>query len=160
VGAFEVALTHPSFPDELLDEGLAELAALDSASQTTASKSADFVPLALVGEATVEDPNELEDLRERLKKLQEIQKYTFEQIRELRTEKKYWEDLEEKRERRKYRRQDRLQKNRMERDAVVPTLSVSDERDMVVDADESHSSDDELGDLDESSGHESDSDDD
>jgi pre-rRNA-processing protein IPI3 len=155
--AFEVALTHPSFPDELLDEGLAELAALDGASQTTASKSADFVPLALAGEVK-EDPNELEDLKDRFKKLQEIQKYTFKQIQDLRTEKKYWEDLEEKRARRKYRRQDRLQKNRMERDAVVPTLG--DEREIVVDADESHSSDDELGDLDESSGHESDSDDD
>ncbi|KAF2397339.1 WD40 repeat-like protein [Trichodelitschia bisporula] len=88
---FDFALTHPSFPSSLLDEGLAELAswretpAQSGASKiTTSEPSADFMSFddaeKSAAEPTLVDENKL--LRQQIVSLRRAQKATFKQLAE------------------------------------------------------------------------------
>ncbi|KAF2502543.1 WD40 repeat-like protein [Lophium mytilinum] len=188
---FEKALTHSSFPDELMDEGLAELAAWDGGSQHTSSKSVDFLPLAPPGEEAAHTANEqLEELKVRFKKLQEIQKVTFGQITQLKQERRSWVDLEAKREARKARRRARLfakpkghaaagtdgsdqeEESSDDDEVMADSEEITDDEEgdtkekvvrggkdeVMEEGEESHSSEDGLGDLERSSADEEESD--
>lgn len=119
---FEVALTHPSFPSSLLDEGLAELASWSSqpTSGASASVSADYLSLAPAPQngamaqaqtdCSISESNheaQLRELRAQVASLQRVQKVTFKQLAELREERGWWVEKEERRERRRLRRKAR-----------------------------------------------------
>ena len=119
---FEVALTHPSFPSSLLDEGLAELASWSSqpTDGASASVSADYLSLAPAPQngamalaqtdGGISESNhdaQLRELRAQVASLQRVQKVTFKQLAELREERGWWVEKEERRERRRLRRKAR-----------------------------------------------------
>ena len=119
---FEVALTHPSFPSSLLDEGLAELASWSSqpTNGASASVSADYLSLAPAPQnsalaqaqtdGSISESNheaQLRELRAQVASLQRVQKVTFKQLAELREERGWWVEKEERRERRRLRRKAR-----------------------------------------------------
>jgi pre-rRNA-processing protein IPI3 len=102
---FEEALTHPSFPQAMLDEGLAELATWNPPSKSVGvAPAADFMSLsesgtaqdtgALTGDA---QSQELQQLKNQLASLQRVQKVTFKQLSDLREEKEYFVAREQKR---------------------------------------------------------------
>ena len=98
--SFEMALTHPSFPTALLDEGITELASWNRVSSDAVTGAVggdasngldeDFVPLddRKEGEVTLEERNR--ELRDQVLALQRVQKVTFDQLAELRREKGRW----------------------------------------------------------------------
>ena len=170
---FEVALTHPSFPSSLLDEGLAELASWSSqpTNGASASVSADYLSLAPAPQngamaqaqtdGSISESNheaQLQELRAQVASLQRVQKVTFKQLAELREERGWWVEKEERRERRRLRRKARRRGgaglleggNGKEGDAA------HDEDEEMDDGDESEevdgSDDDDYGNLDRSSG--------
>jgi len=128
---------------------LAELAAWDGVSQNTVSKSVDFLKLAPASEEEAEAVanQELKDLKIRFKKLQAIQKVTFDQLSKLREERSYWAELEDKRDTRKVRRRARLFAKQKKEVAA----GANHEDEDMAEADASHSSEDGLGDLERSS---------
>ncbi|KAL5119531.1 Pre-rRNA-processing protein ipi3 [Pleosporales sp. CAS-2024a] len=92
---FEKALTHASFPASMLDEGLTELA-----SWGTLSKDASEVMALDENEsATSCDAHlvQVKELERQVASLQRIQKVTFGQLSELRTENEYFMDKEKQR---------------------------------------------------------------
>jgi pre-rRNA-processing protein IPI3 len=101
---FEEALTHPSFPQAMLEEGLAELAIWNAPSKGGIVPAVDF--LSLNESSTVEGTDllsgdarsdEFQELKKQLASLQRIQKVTFQQLSELREEKDYFVTQERKR---------------------------------------------------------------
>ncbi|KAF4539988.1 WD repeat containing protein [Lasiodiplodia theobromae] len=98
--AFEEALTHTSFPSELLEHSLAELSAFAGSGQSTAAVAppapadgeADFMALDTEEDAGSNANEALErenkELREQLESLQRLQKATLKQLAELKEEKK------------------------------------------------------------------------
>lgn len=99
---FEEALSHPSFPQAMLDEGLAELATWNASSKNSAPAAADFVPLTGDGVASAQGVSEAQSaelaaLQKQVASLQRIQKATFEQLAELREENDYFRNRARKR---------------------------------------------------------------
>ena len=90
---FEEALSHPSFPRDMLEEGLAELERWDPMSQNALSQSAEFMSLDQDDNSGVTNnithQSEVKHLRKQLASLQRIQKVTFTQLAELREEKDF-----------------------------------------------------------------------
>ncbi|KAF2691747.1 WD repeat protein-like protein, partial [Lentithecium fluviatile CBS 122367] len=101
---FEEALTHPSFPQDMLEESLTELATWNTPSKNGVALPADF--LSLKDSGTAQDSEispssaqsqELQELKKQLASLQRVQKVTFQQLSELREEKEHFVALERKR---------------------------------------------------------------
>ncbi|KAL0261857.1 Pre-rRNA-processing protein ipi3 [Diplodia seriata] len=95
--AFEEALTHSSFPSDMLERSLAELSAFTGSGQTNAAPAtnggeADFMVLDTEQDAGSDANEALErenkELREQLESLQRVQKATLKQLAELKEEKK------------------------------------------------------------------------
>ncbi|KAL1640636.1 Pre-rRNA-processing protein ipi3 [Diplodia intermedia] len=95
--AFEEALTHSSFPSDMLERSLAELSAFTGSGQTNAAPAAnggeaDFMVLDTEEDAGSDANEALErenkELREQLESLQRVQKATLKQLAELKEEKK------------------------------------------------------------------------
>ncbi|OCL02089.1 WD40 repeat-like protein [Glonium stellatum] len=170
---FETALTHPSFPSSLLDDGLAELAAWSAQPPNGASApvSADYLSLAPTpqnGTSSLShaDGNilesshesQLQELRAQVASLQRVQKVTFKQLAELREERGWWVEKEERRERRRLRRKARRREEAglVEGGSGKEGNAVRDEDEKMDDGEESEevdsSDDDDYGDLDRSSG--------
>ncbi|KAF2273645.1 WD domain-containing protein [Westerdykella ornata] len=113
---FEEALTHTSFPLEMLEESLAELETWGQQQSGGASNVvpavADFLSFAGAAEDTGAvqgdqgGKDELQELKEQFAALQRIQKVTFTQLSELREEKEYLLARERK----------RVQKKRMQQE--------------------------------------------
>ena len=93
--AFEEALTHPSFPQAMLDASLAELASWNTPSNGAMAPAADF--LSLNGDSGTESQgmssstqtSDVQELKKQLASLQRVQKVTFKQLSDLREEKEY-----------------------------------------------------------------------
>ncbi|KAJ4286111.1 Pre-rRNA-processing protein ipi3 [Kalmusia sp. IMI 367209] len=109
--AFEEALTHPCFPQAMLEASLAELAAWNAPSNGAMAPAADF--LSLSGDAAAEEmqgvsnstqTEELNELKKQLASLQRVQKVTFQQLSELREEKAYLLSQDRNRTQRKHRK--------------------------------------------------------
>jgi pre-rRNA-processing protein IPI3 len=98
---FEEALSHPSFPRAMLEEGLAELAVWNAPSKGSVAPAADFLLLneSSVAETDLSQSNELQKVKKQLASLQRVQKATFRQLSELREEKEYFVTRERERER-------------------------------------------------------------
>jgi pre-rRNA-processing protein IPI3 len=97
---FEEALTHPSFPQYMLEESLAELESWNAPSRSGVAPAADFLSLNedSIAEATPgAHSQELSELKKQLASLQRVQKVTFEQLSELREENTHFHDIERKR---------------------------------------------------------------
>ncbi|KAF2651611.1 WD40 repeat-like protein [Lophiostoma macrostomum CBS 122681] len=101
---FEEALTHPTLPTFMLDEGIAELEQWAHQSTSTVTPAADFLSLSAGvdtnggAEATLASTNsarnaetqtEMEELKRQVAALQRIQKVTFSQLSELKEERQY-----------------------------------------------------------------------
>lgn len=101
--AFEEALVHPSFPQAMLDDSLAELATWNAPSILGAAKApaADFLSLDETAgpreSQSGSNTNEVQELKKQLASLQRVQKITFKQLSELREEKEYLLSEERKR---------------------------------------------------------------
>jgi pre-rRNA-processing protein IPI3 len=97
--AFEEALTHSSFPTDMLEESLAELESWNATSKGGAAPVTDFMALDHEEYANAPESQqaELKELRKQIASLQRIQKVTFSQLSELRTEKDYFLGQEKKR---------------------------------------------------------------
>ncbi|KAH7073403.1 WD40-repeat-containing domain protein [Paraphoma chrysanthemicola] len=97
--AFEEALTHPSFPADMLEESLAEMASWNATTKGGAAPVADFMALDYEDGAIPPESQqaEVKELRKQIASLQRIQKVTFSQLSELRTEKDYFMGQEKKR---------------------------------------------------------------
>ncbi|KAH5371797.1 hypothetical protein HBI48_038790 [Parastagonospora nodorum] len=97
--AFEEALTHPSFPAGMLEESLAELESWNSASKGATAPASDFMALDDDSNATSSDAHltEVKELKKQVASLQRIQKVTFAQLSELRTEREYFLSKEKRR---------------------------------------------------------------
>ncbi len=98
---FDEALTHPTFPDSLLEEGLAELETWGAHLKGAHMTDGEFISLTH-GENDVlpdsfMDTAEVQELKKQLASLQRIQKVTFSQLSELREENKYFLGREQKR---------------------------------------------------------------
>jgi len=101
---FEEALTHPSFPQAMLEESLAELATWNAPAKNGLAPAADFLSLNETGTAQDTEgsssnaqPQELQQLRKQVASLQRVQKVTFQQLSDLREEKEYFVAREQKR---------------------------------------------------------------
>ncbi|KAF2632693.1 WD domain-containing protein [Macroventuria anomochaeta] len=101
--SFAEALTHPSFPTNMLEESLAELETWVASSKvssaptvniTAPSQSDDVEPSGASNDVS---QDEVKELKKQLASLQRIQKVTFSQLSELREEKEYFVDKEKKR---------------------------------------------------------------
>ncbi|KAF1951712.1 WD40 repeat-like protein [Byssothecium circinans] len=108
---FEEALSHPSFPQTMLEESLAELATWTAPSKNHLAPAADFLSLNEDGtaekfhpSASNTPPGEIAALKKQLASLQRVQKVTFEQLSELRQENTHFRDLERKRSQRAQRK--------------------------------------------------------
>ncbi|GME27954.1 WD repeat containing protein [Neofusicoccum parvum] len=98
--AFEEALTHTSFPSDMLERSLAELKASTGSGQIPATPTAtvaieadgDYMALDMEEDADADTKASLErenkELREQVEALQRVQKATFKQLAELKEEKK------------------------------------------------------------------------
>ncbi|PVI03399.1 WD40 repeat-like protein [Periconia macrospinosa] len=106
---FEQALSHPSFPQSMLEDSLAELASWDprssngnSVTPATTAAAADFMSLddddngadttdgaSQLTRGSAQTGGELAELRKQLASLQRVQKVTFQQLSELREENAY-----------------------------------------------------------------------
>jgi pre-rRNA-processing protein IPI3 len=97
--AFEDALTHPSFPTSMLEESLAELESWSAPVKGGAAPSSDFMALDHEDHAGSSDAtlSEVKELKKQVASLQRIQKVTFSQLSELRTEKEFFVAKEKKR---------------------------------------------------------------
>lgn len=97
--AFEEALTHSSFPTDMLEESLAELESWNATSKGGAAPVTDFMALDYEEYANAPESQQakLKELRKQIASLQRIQKVTFSQLSELRTEKDYFLGQEKKR---------------------------------------------------------------
>lgn len=109
--AFQEALTHPSFPQSMLDASLAELATWNAPSNGTVAPAADYLSLSqgnmvdeMQGLSTETEASELDQLKKQLASLQRIQKVTFQQLSALQEEKEYFVRKEHKRNLRKKRK--------------------------------------------------------
>ncbi|CAI6335972.1 unnamed protein product [Periconia digitata] len=112
---FEQALSHPSFPQSMLEDSLAELASWDAPLSSTngnAAPTADFMSLEgdenATGQAAAQltptsQTGELAELRKQLASLQRVQKVTFQQLSELREENAYLHGLEQQQQQHKKR---------------------------------------------------------
>jgi pre-rRNA-processing protein IPI3 len=101
---FEEALTHPSFPQAMLEEGLAELATWGAPAKSGVAPAADFMSLSETDAAQGTEASsshgqshELQQLKKQLASLQRVQKVTFQQLSDLREEKEYLVAREQKR---------------------------------------------------------------
>ncbi|KAF2823488.1 WD40 repeat-like protein [Ophiobolus disseminans] len=95
---FETALTHPSFPINMLEESLAELENWGAQSKGGAAVTSDFMALDSDDHGRVaESQTEVNELKKQVASLQRIQKVTFSQLSELREEKEYFVSQEKKR---------------------------------------------------------------
>jgi pre-rRNA-processing protein IPI3 len=106
---FEEALTHPTFPTAMLDEGIAELEQWASQSASTVTPAPDFLSLSAgadaeggAGEtsASAGAHAEMEELKKQVAALQRIQKVTFNQLSDLKEERQYLLEKEAQRARR------------------------------------------------------------
>ncbi|KAJ8116115.1 hypothetical protein OPT61_g2410 [Boeremia exigua] len=97
------ALTHPSFPRSLLEEGLAELdswvapskgSIASAAKATTTSQAGDVEQPVAADDTSLDEVNEL---KKQLASLQRIQKVTFAQLGELREKNEYLVNKEKSR---------------------------------------------------------------
>ena len=126
---FEQALLHPSFPSDLLESGIAELAALRTKSSRHANglvaneHDADFLPLdddamTPMDDVTTAHPDgtekpieglEVENhtLRDQVTALQRTLNASFDQIEHLRREQKVWSKWEQEKKRKRDEAQDR-----------------------------------------------------
>ncbi|OCK81818.1 WD40 repeat-like protein [Lepidopterella palustris CBS 459.81] len=118
ISEFEIALTHPTFPAELLNAGLVELAAYSavpvpadfmalaaSEAQMGAGVQSDGSGCGAGNGRVMESPvAQIKEMRAQLGALQRVQKATFKQLAELREERAWWIEKEERREARKRRR--------------------------------------------------------
>jgi pre-rRNA-processing protein IPI3 len=97
--AFEDALTHPSFPNSMLEESLAELESWSGPVKGAAASASDFMALDHEEHASSSDAHlsEVKELKKQVASLQRIQKITFSQLSELRTEKEFFVAKEKKR---------------------------------------------------------------
>jgi pre-rRNA-processing protein IPI3 len=97
--AFEEALTHPSFPTSMLEESLAELESWSAPVKGGAAPASDFMSLDHEHDAGASDAHlsEVRELKKQVASLQRIQKVTFSQLSELRTEKDFFVAKEKKR---------------------------------------------------------------
>jgi pre-rRNA-processing protein IPI3 len=99
--AFEEALSHPSFPNDMLEESLAELESWNPTSQNGLAPAVEFMSLDQDDDSGVTNnvahQSEMKDLRKQLASLQRIQKVTFTQLLELREEKDFLVGQEKKR---------------------------------------------------------------
>jgi pre-rRNA-processing protein IPI3 len=97
--AFEEALTHPSFPTSMLEESLAELESWSAPVKGGAAPASDFMALDHEDHAAASDASlsEVKELKKQVASLQRIQKVTFSQLSELRTEKEFFVAKEKKR---------------------------------------------------------------
>jgi pre-rRNA-processing protein IPI3 len=97
--AFEEALTHPSFPTSMLEESLAELDSWSAPVKGGAAPASDFMALDHEQDAGSSDAHlsEVRELKKQVASLQRIQKVTFSQLSELRTEKEFFVTKEKKR---------------------------------------------------------------
>lgn len=107
---FEEALTHPSFPLAMLEEGLAELESWGAQPSTTVAPAADFLSFSgaddvadqsnatpVVAPSTAGQEDEVASLKKQIASLQRIQKVTFKQLKELKEEKAWFVEQEKKR---------------------------------------------------------------
>jgi pre-rRNA-processing protein IPI3 len=122
ISDFEAALTHPSFPLEMLEESLAELHSWDPRAGKGSARiapAADFVSLSAMEPETAAEKNgngssssnviqgdedsnkaqedEIRELKKQVASLQRIQKVTFAQLAELREEKDWFVEREKQR---------------------------------------------------------------
>lgn len=102
--AFEEALTHPSFPQAMLEASLAELSTWTAPANSAMAPAADFLSLSedtaaesMLGTSSTNQISELQELKKQLASLQRVQKVTFQQLSELREEKEYFLREERKR---------------------------------------------------------------
>jgi pre-rRNA-processing protein IPI3 len=97
--AFEEALAHPSFPASMLEESLAELESWNAPSRGGAASAPDFMSLDNEANSASSDSHlaDVKELKKQIASLQRIQKVTFSQLSELRTEKEFFMDKEKKR---------------------------------------------------------------
>ncbi|KAF1913991.1 WD40-repeat-containing domain protein [Ampelomyces quisqualis] len=94
--AFEDALTHPSFPASMLEEGLAELESWTAPSRSGAASASEIIALDLESHVDPSDSHhtELRELKKQLASLQRIQKVTFSQLSDLRAENEFFRGRE------------------------------------------------------------------
>ena len=88
---FQQALTHPSFPQHMLDDGIAELASWGQESSRNRVDD-DFMALDEPSDMNNDNPSaaleqQNEELRKQIASMQRIQKVTFKQLQELREQK-------------------------------------------------------------------------
>ncbi|KAF1934011.1 WD40 repeat-like protein [Didymella exigua CBS 183.55] len=103
MSSFSEALTHPSFPASMLEEGLAELdswiapskGSSPAAATVTAPVQSEYVKPSDASNDVSSD--EVKELKKQVASLQRIQKVTFAQLSELREEKEYFMEKERKR---------------------------------------------------------------
>jgi pre-rRNA-processing protein IPI3 len=97
--AFEEALTHLSFPASMLEESLAELESWNTHSKGGVAPASDFMALDSEDNASSSDAHlaEVKELKKQVASLQRIQKVTFSQLSELRTEKEFFLGREKRR---------------------------------------------------------------
>jgi pre-rRNA-processing protein IPI3 len=97
--AFEDALTHSSFPVSMLEESLAELESWTAPTKGSAVSTSDFMALEHGDNPGPSDSQqaELKELKSQVASLQRIQKVTFSQLSDLRAEKDFFVDQEQKR---------------------------------------------------------------
>jgi len=101
---WEEALTHPSFPEDILLASLEEIQTWNPSSKGQVAPAADFLSLEDQGSGgSIEDVSsttqteEIKELRKQVASLQRIQKVTFQQLSQLREEKDYLLAQEKKR---------------------------------------------------------------
>ena len=121
---FEEALSHPSFPQSMLEDSLAELSSWNAPFKGHSAPTADF--LSFDEDDTTEESNssvqlgEVAALKKQLASLQRVQKVTFEQLSDLRQENTHFRDLER-------RRSQRAQRRRAEKKSAESDVEMGDE---------------------------------